>query len=89
MNHACTRIFSNHVKRCTLYVYIHRLSKAEVKEMLNDMPKLQNNDETFFRGLGNRGVISFRYEHQSLLISILLHRNIVNYKKRIKNSFVI
>ena len=77
MNPSQIRNFSNHVKRCTLYVYIHRLSKAEVKEMLNDMPKLQNNDETFFRGLGNRGVISFRYEHRSLLISIRLHRNII------------
>ena len=69
-----TRIFSDDAKLWILYVYVHRLSKAEVKEMLNDMPKLQKNDETFFRGLGNRGVISFRYD-RSLLMSTLFMRN--------------
>ena len=41
-------------------VMFDRLSKEEVKEMLHEMPKLQKNSDTFFRGLGNRGVISFR-----------------------------
>merc|ERR1712038_1541851 len=47
-----------------------KLSKEEVKEMLQEMPKLQKNSETFFRGLGNRGVISF--SEYLFLLTILI-----------------
>ena len=46
--------------QCWIIILIYRLTKQEVKEMLHEMPKLQKNNDTFFRGLGNRGVISFR-----------------------------
>merc|ERR1712223_2223451 len=47
-----------------------KLNKEEVKEMLQEMPKLQRNSQTFFRGLGNRGVISF--SEYLFLLTILI-----------------
>ena len=56
--------------RSFLYVKSWRLSKAEVDTMLNRMPKLSKNDEGFFRGLGNKGLISF--SEYLFLLTILI-----------------
>ena len=58
-----------------LLLFVHenlkkRLSKTEVDTMLNRMPKLSKNDEGFFRGLGNKGLISF--SEYLFLLTILI-----------------
>ena len=47
-----------------------KLTKTEVDMMINKMPKLAANDDTFFRGLGNRGLISF--SEYLFLLTILI-----------------
>jgi hypothetical protein len=39
-----------------------KLTEEEVKDMMRRLPKLHKNNEMFFRGLGNRGLISYRQE---------------------------
>ena len=38
-----------------------KLTESEVKDMMRRMPKLHRNNENFFRGLGSKGIISYRY----------------------------
>jgi len=46
------------------------LSDAEVKEIMRRMPKLHKNNESFFRGLGGKGIISF--SEYLFLLTILI-----------------
>lgn len=47
-----------------------RLTDGEVKDMMRRMPKLHKNNEQFFRGLGNKGIISF--SEYLFLLTILI-----------------
>ena len=47
-----------------------RLTETEVKDMMRRMPKLHKNNDNFFRGLGNKGLISF--SEYLFLLTILI-----------------
>ena len=70
------------VQKISLY---YRLSKSEVDSILQRMPKLSKNDEGFFRGLGNKGLISFS---EYLFLLTILIKPQVRYpcKKTVSNQ---